>query len=150
MSQSAHHPIPNLFPDTLELICTNAILNNLTTSGKKVEKEAKWILSNENSFSNFDPQSEDSNFFRTNYFEVCVNMARDFLVSFLASHLLNKLSSTLATPTGNIFERKCFRISEFTSYRVFSFVTRNLAVIAPGNPVKVKKIPPNLILFVHF
>ena len=102
MPHSAHHPIPNLFPDTLELICTNAILNNLTTSGKKIEKEAKWILSNENSFSNFGP-SEDSTFYRTHYFEGCVNMARDFLVSFLASHLLNKLSSTLATPTGNIF-----------------------------------------------
>ena len=125
MSQSAHHPIPNLFPDTLELICTNAILNNLTTSGKKVEKEAKWILSNETSFSNFDPQSEDSNFFRTNYFEVCVNMARDFLVSFLASHLLNKLSSTLATPTGNIFERKCLKIQEvFTQTTLLQPFTR--------------------------
>jgi hypothetical protein len=123
MPHSVHHPIPNLFPDTLQSSCTTAILNNLITSGKKIEKEAKWVESNSRTYpskqkveNQNDSKSNDLSYVTTDYFNLCVNVAREFLVSFLASHLLDELSASLAIPKGK--NAGCLFIYGFTYSRL--------------------------------
>jgi len=124
MPHSVHHPIPNLFPDTLQSCCTNAILNNLITSGKKIEKEAKWVESNSRTYpskqrvESHNNNNEDLSFATTDYFNLCVNVAREFLVSFLASHLLDELSASLAIPKGKYRRPFLFVGVTFLKYTV--------------------------------
>ena len=105
MPVALHHPIPNLFPDSLEQSCTNVIIGNLFRAGKKIEREAKRRKrSKTTSVKNVESGANDDvdlSFVDTDYFVESVNEAREYLVSFLASNLLDKLSSSMTTASGN-------------------------------------------------
>ena len=91
------HPIPNLFPDSLEQSCTGVIIRNLFRAGKKIEREAKRQKRSKQPGKNDDV---DLSFVDSDYFVESVNEAREYLVSFLASNLLDKLSSSMTAPSG--------------------------------------------------
>lgn len=89
-----HHLIPNLFPDSLEQSCTGQIIRTLIRAGIKVEREAKR---RKRTKAGNDGLVGDLGFVDTEYFATSVNEAREFLVSFLASNLLDKLSAEMTT-----------------------------------------------------
>ena len=52
---------------------------------------------------NNDDNLTDLSFIDSDYFAASVNEAREFLVSFLASNLLDKLSSEMTLPQGESY-----------------------------------------------
>ena len=142
---------PNLFPNTLEHLCTNSILTQLIRSGEKIEKTAKRLteasqynnrfaqrnrdiyehphrmdaqfnanipprqntVTRSSSFlSQTSNNSSDFQFTKHNYFIECVEISKQFLTSFLASSVLDRLIDAArrqgnAAQDGHLF---CFSV----------------------------------------